>query len=198
MEQQVWEGWKWSDGGEDMPGIMTKSGMISYYGTPAGYIEKDQAVVDRIFQCDELKVWLRNRGLTPVWTDGVLERILAGERMSGSEDTAPLKSVRIWQLDSKVDVHMKFIRYEDMLQQFGAPHPENYRVAYDGQLDTNDLERICERFSVRQPPGFSGHPMSMSDVIELYDADGSTFYYVDRSVFHQIRFDPEEQTQART
>lgn len=180
-----------------MPGIMTKSGMISYYGTPAGYTEKDQAVIDRIFQCDELTAWLQSRGLTPVWTDGVLERLLAGERMSGSENAAPLKSVRIWQLHSKVDVHMKFIRYEDMLRQFGAPNPEDYRVAYDGQLDTNDLERIDERFSARQPPGFSGHPLSMSDVIELYDADGSTFYYVDRSVFRQIVFEQKEQTQFK-
>lgn len=180
-----------------MPGIMTKSGMISYYGTPAGYIEKDQAVIDRIFQCDELTAWLQCRGMTPAWTDGVLERLLAGERMSGSENAAPLKSVRIWQLHSKVDVHMKFICYEDMLRHFGAPHPEDYRVAYDGQLDTNDLVRIDKRFSARQPPGFSGHPLSMSDVIELYDAGGSTFYYVDRSVFHQIGFEPKEQTQCK-
>jgi hypothetical protein len=176
---------------------MTKSGMISYYGTPAGYIEKDQAVVDCIFQCDELTVWLQSRGLMPVWTDGVLERLLAGEGMGGSENAAPLKSVRIWQLDFKVDVRMKFIRYEEMLQHFGSPQPQDYRVAYDGQLGTNDLERIYERFSTRQPPGFSGHPMSMSDVIELYDADGSTFYYVDRSVFQQIGFEPQGQTQHK-
>jgi len=180
-----------------MPGIMIKSGMISYYGTPAGYTEKDQAVVDRIFQCDELTAWLQSRGLAPVWTDGVLERFLTGEGINGSENAAPLKSVRIWQLDSRVNVRMKFIRYEDMLQQFGAPQPKDYRVAYNGQLDTNDLERIYDRFSTRQPPGFSGHPLNMSDVIELYDADGSTFYYVDRSFFRQIGFEPQEQNQRK-
>jgi hypothetical protein len=176
---------------------MIKSGMISYYGTPAGYTEKDKAVVDRIFQCDELTTWLKSRGMTPIWADGVLERLLSGEKMNGSENAAPLKSVRIWQLDSRVDVRMKFIRYEKMLQHFGAPQPQDYRVAYDGQLDTNDLGHIYERFSARKPPGFSGHPMNMSDVIELYDADGSTFYYVDRSVFRQIGFEPQEQTQQK-
>lgn len=180
-----------------MPGIILESGMISYYGTPAGYAEKDQAVVDRIFQCDELTAWLQSRGLTPIWTAGVLERFLAGEGMSGSENTVPLKYVRIWQLDPQVDVRMKFISYADMLRQFGTPHPEDYRVAYDGQLDTNDLECIYGRFSVRQPTGFSGHHLSISDVIELYDMDGSTFYYVDRSAFRHIGFEPQEQTQRK-
>lgn len=178
-----------------MPGITFESGLISYYGTPAGYTEKDQAVVDRIFQCDELAEWLQSRGLTPIWQDDVLKRHLSGERMNSSENTTPLKNVRIWQLDSKVDVHMKFIRYEEMLRQVGKPRLEDYRIVYDGQLDTNDLEHIDERFSTRQPPGFSGHPLLMSDVIELYDAEGSTFYYVDRSVFRQIEFELQEQTQ---
>lgn len=178
-----------------MPGITLESGLISYYGTPAGYTDKEKAVIDHIFQCDELTTWLQGRGLMPIWTDGVLERHLSGERMSGGENTILLKNVRIWQLDSQVDVHMKFIKYADMLRQFGKPKPEDYRVAYDGQLDTNDLECIYERFSTRQPPGFSGHPLSMSDVIELYDVDGSTFYYVDRSVYRQIGFEPQEQAQ---
>lgn len=179
-----------------MPGITLDGGLISYYGNPAGYLDKDKAVVDSVFRCDELTGWLKGRGLTPLWTDGVLERLLAGERMGGGENAAPLKNVRIWQLYPHVDVRMKFIEYAEQLTKFGEPRPEDYRVAYDGQLDTNDLERIDERFSARQPPGFSGHALSMSDVIELYDDAGSVFYYVDRSVFRQIGFEPSEQLQT--
>ncbi len=179
-----------------MPGMTLESGLISYYGNPAGYTEKSKAVVDCIFQCGELTTWLQGRGLTPVWTDGVMERLLAGERIGGTENAAPLKNVRIWQLDTQVDARMKFISYADMLRQFGEPCSEDYLIAYDGQLDTNDLEFIYERFSARQPSGFSGHPLSMSDVIELYNADGTEFYYVDRSAFQRIGFEPRKQLQT--
>ena len=53
-----------------MPGITLQNGLISYYGNPAGYTEKNKAVVDRIFQSDELSGWLRGRGLAAEWTDG--------------------------------------------------------------------------------------------------------------------------------
>lgn len=61
-----------------MLGIALKNGLISYYGNPAGYTEKEKAVVDSIFRNDELTAWLKNRSLTPHWTDGVMERLAAG------------------------------------------------------------------------------------------------------------------------
>jgi hypothetical protein len=177
-----------------MPGITLQSGLISYYGNPAGYTEKDKAVVDRIFQNDELAGWLRGRGLSAEWTDGVMERLIAGERPD-AENAAPLKNVRIWQLRSDVDVRMKFISYPDMARQFGEPCPEDYLVAYDGQLDTNDLEAIYDRFDTHPPVGFSGQALAMSDVVELYDGSGGEFYYTDRRGFQKISFAPREQTQ---
>jgi hypothetical protein len=122
-----------------MSGITLKNGLISYYGNPAGYTDKEKAIVDSIFQNDELTIWLQSRSLTPKWTDGVMERLLAGERADGMEGVL-LKNVRIWQLKPDVDVHMKFIPYEEMVRRFGEPSLENYNIVYDGQLDTNDLE----------------------------------------------------------
>lgn len=92
-----------------MPGITLQNGLITYYGNPAGYTEKNKAVVDRIFQGDELTSWLKGHGLLPNWTDGVMERLIAGERLSGSENAMLLKNVRIWQLRPEVDVRLKFI-----------------------------------------------------------------------------------------
>lgn len=177
-----------------MPGITLQNGLISYYGNPAGYTEKNKAVVDRIFQSDELSGWLRGRGLAAEWTDGVMERLIAGER-PGLESAPPLKNIRIWQLRPEVDVRMKFISYGDMARQFGEPCPEDYRIAYDGQLDTNDLEVIYDRFDTHPPAGFSGQALAMSDVVELYDGNGSDFYYTDRRGFQKIDFSPREQTQ---
>ena len=177
-----------------MPGITLQNGLISYYGNPAGYTEKNKAVVDRIFQSDELVDWLRGRSLAAEWTDGVMARLIAGER-PGAESAAPLKHVRIWQLRPEVDVRMKFITYGDMARQFGEPCPEDYLVAYDGQLDTNDLETIYDRFGARLPVGFSGQALAMSDVVELYDSSGGEFFYIDRHCFQKISFTPREQAQ---
>jgi hypothetical protein len=179
-----------------MPGISLKNGLISYYGNPAGYTEKEKAVVDSIFRNDELTGWLKSRSLTPEWADGVMERLLAGERMDGMEATTPLKNVRIWQLKPEADVCMKFIPYEEMVRQFGEPTPGDYHIAYDGQLDTNDLEAIYARCNLNHPPGYNGHSLSMSDVVELYDAQGSEYHYCDRFGFQKISFEGPEQTQT--
>ena len=48
-----------------MLGITLKNGLISYYGNPAGYTDKEKAIVDSIFQNDELTIWLQSRSLTP-------------------------------------------------------------------------------------------------------------------------------------
>ena len=179
-----------------MSGISLKNSLISYYGNPAGYTEKEKAVVDSIFRNDELSGWLKSRSLTPEWTDGVMERLLAGERMGGMEAATPLKNVRIWQLKPDVDILKKFISYEEMVRQFGEPSPEDYRIAYDGQLGTNDLEAIYARCNINHPPGYNGHSLSMSDVVELYDTQGSEYHYCDRFGFEQISFEGSEQTQT--
>ena len=177
-----------------MPGITLQNGLIGYYGNPAGYMKKETAVVDSIFQSGELSGWLKARALTPQWTDGVMERLLAGKQPDSTEPTALLKNVRIWQLKPDVDVRMKFIPYEDLTRRFGEPDPGDYRVAYDGQLNTNDLEAIYTRCNENPPPGYNGHLLSMSDVVELYDSSGSAFHYCDRGGFREISF--EFQTQA--
>ena len=75
-------------------------------------------------------------------------------------------------------------------------HLENYNIVYDGQLDTNDLEAIYTRCNVNHPLGYNGHSLSMSDVVELYDAQGSEYHYCDRFGFQKISFGGSEQTQA--
>ena len=82
-----------------MRGIEQKNGCIIYYGNPAGYIEKDAAVMDAMFQSDELERWLSRNHLTPKWTDGVYERLSSGSIPATSDEAVVmLKSCRIWQL----------------------------------------------------------------------------------------------------
>ena len=177
-----------------MQGITKKGSLISYYGNPAGYTDKGNAVVDSIFKNEEFVSWLQEHDLVPQWTDGVMERLLAGEQLTGSmEAAAPLKSVRIWQLKPDTDVYMKFISLDEMISQFGEPSPEHYGIVYDGQLETNDLETIYTRCNTNHPPGYRGHSLSMSDVVELYDEGGSEYHYCDRFGFKQIAFEEDGQ-----
>lgn len=72
----------------------------------------------------------------------------------------------------------------------------DYEAVYDGEVESNDLESIYAKFNIEHPEGFTGHSLSMSDVLELYDDTGSEFHYVDRFGFKQINFKPPTQTQS--
>ena len=176
-----------------MKGISIKNQRILFYGNTAGYIENGRAIVDPMFHSEELKEYLTEKqGMEIQWTNGVFDRLANGK--PDLEGNAPiLKNCRIHQLKPDVDVMMKFIGYDELSERFGVPDPENYRVVYDGQLQTNDLNAIYEKFNLDHPAGYEGHSLSMSDVIELYDQDGSNFHYVDRFGFKEIDFQPPEQ-----
>ena len=182
-----------------MRNIEIQNGRVLYYGNAAGYVENGKAVVDPIFRSGELTDFLAKEKLETLWTNGVYDRLAAAKETvtAGSQPFTtgpphqpltqpPLKCCRIWQLKPDVDVRMKFIGYDELQKNFGEPNPDNYRLAYDGQVETNDLEQLYARFNTKQPPGYEGHSLSMSDVIEMYDETGGSFHYVDRFGFKEI------------
>ena len=44
-----------------MQKIEVKSGIVYYYGNPAGYVEDAKAVIDPIFKNDELTQWMTEK-----------------------------------------------------------------------------------------------------------------------------------------
>lgn len=189
-----------------MKNMEIRNGRVLYYGNEAGYVENGKAVVDPIFRGDELAGFLQKEKLEALWTNGVYDRLAAekqtaspvpqpsGSGQAHSLPNAPaLKSCRIWQLKPDVDIRMKFIGYDELVRDFGEPEPGNYRLAYDGQVETNDLEELYAKFNTEHPPGYEGHSISMSDVVELYDETGGSFHYVDRFGFKKIGFEPPGQ-----
>ncbi|WP_353095431.1 YodL domain-containing protein [Tissierella praeacuta] len=179
-----------------MSSIKLKNDCIFYYGNPAGYVEKDIATVDSMFQNEEFENWIYQRKLIPKWTEGVFERLSKGDTVHFNDELLiPLKSCRIWQLRTDVSPDRKFIGYEELKETFGEPDKDNYKIVYEGEIETNDLEEIYTKFNLNHPQGFTGHSLSISDVIELYDSTGSEFYYVDRFGFKEIDFEQKEQKQ---
>lgn len=182
-----------------MRGIRVEHGRIIYFGNPAGYIAGSQAVVDPIFKGKELENYLERQGgiEAVVWKSGVYDRLMNG--ISETQGAKPLKSCRIWQLKPEVNIYMKFSGYDALVTRFGEPEPQNYRMVYDGVIETNDPECIFDKFHEGGViPEYTGHPLSISDIIELYDGAGSEFYYVDTADFKPIAFGKTEPEQSQT
>ena len=181
--------------------IRIENGIILFYGNKAGRVEDGCAVADPMFRGQELTAFLeRQRQIREVrWMDGMFDRLMAGGAENGTAQG--LKNVRVWQLKPDVDVYMKFIGYEEMCRKFGPPALEDYQTVYDGAAETNDLEALYRKFGndgSAIPAGYKGHSLSMSDVLELYDSTGSSFYYVDRIGFQEMEPAAPQQTQNQT
>jgi hypothetical protein len=134
-----------------MRGIEQRNGCVFYYGNPAGYIDRDVAVMDAMFQNDELERWLTRNQLNAQWTNGVYERIADGNVPTYSDKAMPvLKNCRIWQLKPGAAAWKDIVTFGRPLPE---PKMEDYAVVYDGQLDTNDLEAIYDKFTERRGKG---------------------------------------------
>ena len=173
-----------------MKSIRIENGIIVYYGNLVGRISNGKAVVDPMFEGPELNDFLeKQRNVSEIqWKDGVFDRLSNGPRET--REIQILKSCRVWQLKPDVDIHMKFIGYDKLLQRFGPPDPANYQLVFDGPVDTNDLEALYTKFNIDHPADYRGHSLSISDVLELYDELASTYHYVDRFGFKQVDFEP--------
>ena len=177
-------------------GAKIEKDVVLYYNNPAGYIRDGKAVVDPLFQTEELTAFLsRQKDIAEVkGTDSVYDRLVNGQR---DHPEAPLlKSCRVWQLKPESDVRMRFISLDEFKKEYGTPQMSDYQTVFDGEVETNDLEALYTKFNVAHPPGYTGHSLSMSDVLELYDDSGSSFHYCDRFGFKEISFEPPAQAQA--
>lgn len=64
---------------------------LIFYGNTVGYVKDDAAVVDEMFQTDELSRYLARLNLTPQWKEGIFDRLAAGEA-PGEELGQPQKA----------------------------------------------------------------------------------------------------------
>lgn len=181
-----------------MKSIRIENGIIVYYGNLVGRINNGRAVVDPMFEGLELNAFLeKQRNIREVkWLDGTFDRLISGPK--DTREIQILKNCRVWQLKPDVDIRMKFIGYDELVRDFGPPDPVHYQQVFDGTVDTNDLEALYAKFNIDHPPGYTGHSLSMSDVVELYDELASTFHYVDRFGFKQVDFEPSAPAMHQT
>ena len=145
-----------------------------------------------MFQTDELSRYLARLNLTPQWKEGVFDRLAAGEA-PGEELGQPQKGCRIWQLRKGVDVTMRFIGYEDLIQRFGEPDADNYTQVLTAIWVPMIWSRSTPSAVTIRLPDTQGYRMALSDVVELYDDSGSEFFYCDRVGFRPIQFNQHQE-----
>ena len=56
------------------------------------------------------------------------------------------------------------------------------------EVDAFDLEKLWESFGEKLPKNYSGHALSISDVVELSEGENKRFFYVDPKGFVEIEF----------
>lgn len=67
-----------------------------------------------------------------------------------------------------------------------------YDKVYEGEVDCANLEEVFALFNLNHPADFTGHSLSVSDVVEVIGADDcSTFHYCDTFGFGEVEFEPE-------
>ena len=65
--------------------------------------------------------------------------------------------------------------------------PENYEQVYTAPLTAKDnLESIYTRFNVDRPADFTGHSLSVSDIVVLHQGGKDTAHYCDRAGFSEV------------
>lgn len=176
--------------------VIDEAHRIIWYDNWVGYEDGNTAVVDDMFRSPELEEHLERRNLKPRWKSGVYDQLLSGKPPEKAVDE--LKHCRVWQFKPEAKIGKRFLDFEKLVDLFGPPDSEDYRVVYDGQMGTDDLEEIYHQCNIDHPKGYKGWSMSMGDVVELYDDKTSEFYYCDRKGFRRIEFAKEAPEQIQT
>lgn len=166
---------------------ITKEGILEYYGNRAGYVKNDTAFVDEMFKKADIEDFLTKENNFKVeWQSDIYDRLVKGEVVDSTQLT--LKNCRLYQLKASTNIETRFIGYKELKERgFGEPNVADYKVVYDGNIGTNDLEGIYDRFDAQdKPEGFTESGIYISDVIELYDDSSSEFYYVNPTSFEKL------------
>lgn len=103
--------------------------------------------------------------------------------LSGSE-----KQFGIYQITARDPEHDYRFMNLDFVKRHGMEvNCADYELVYAAPLTEKDtLEAIYERFNIQRPADFTGHSLSVSDVVVLNDGSTVKAYYVDSIGFAEL------------
>ena len=109
------------------------------------------------------------------------------------------KTYEIWQLtEADCNRPIAFAGY-DVASQYSLTQ-SRYEKVFEGIAgkDEATLEDIFYKFNISRPNGFTGHSLSVSDVVVLHDGDQKRAFYCDTIGFKEIKGFSREQRQEHT
>ena len=100
----------------------------------------------------------------------------------------PVGSFSIYQLKGGNEtLDYRFEPLDSIHRNGLSVKPENYEQVYTAPLTAKDnLESIYTRFNVDRPADFTGHSLSVSDIVVLHQDGKDTAHYCDRAGFSEV------------
>ena len=100
----------------------------------------------------------------------------------------PVGSFSIYQLKGGNEtLDYRFEPLDSIHRNGLSVKPENYELVYEAPLTAKDnLESIYTRFNVDRPADFTGHSLSVSDIVVLHQGGKDTAHYCDRAGFSEV------------
>ena len=105
--------------------------------------------------------------------------------------------IRIYQVNTKRDPNNVCFMAHDSLERFqGSAEIDSkiYDKVFEGNVDCKTLESIYTMFNTNHPQGYKARSLSVSDVVEIVNADTgkSSFHFCDSFGFKEVNFNPDE------
>ena len=100
----------------------------------------------------------------------------------------PVGSFSIYQLKGGNEtLDYRFEPLDSIHRNGFSVKPENYELVYEAPMTEKDnLESIYTRFNVDRPADFTGHSLSVSDIVVLHQNGKDTAHYCDRAGFSEV------------
>lgn len=105
--------------------------------------------------------------------------------MSESRDQ-PRYAIYQLNLDNPFSNDLFALHYKDMLKMVDPVTMDYYKCVYEGKYNGESLDAIYERFNIAHPEDFTGHSLSVSDVVVIHDHGEDKAYYVDAFGFQKL------------
>ena len=111
----------------------------------------------------------------------------------------PTDTFLIYQLSKNVSSDLRFASLDKLKE---PPCRTDYIPIYTGELERDDdqivtLENLYRRFNIDRPADFTGHSLSVSDIVAIKQGDAVSYHYCDSIGFKELTTFSKERPQKQ-
>ena len=150
------------------------------------------------FEAEDIVLFSGCFGITREDWDAIKDQIppmdmeIVRQKREQAFHESPGDTYAIYQLkrdDATADI--RFMNYEYLQKKGIDPQYENYELVYTGALTQDGsqiekLEDLYRTFNVEHPQDFTGHSLSLSDIVALKQAGVVSYHYVDSIGYKEL------------